>query len=173
MKFKKFILCLLASFSCLLLSACAFHTRSSADFPPQLHNLYLETPNSYSNFRSQLSHTLKALDFDLMTDKTKAHYYLEIRNLSFTNDTPPLTDLSQAIAINYILGLDMELKSSKGTVLVPTTHLSTSRIILLNSQQIYTSYSGEFVKPQLERILISQILDRLSNQQTLAKLEKP
>ncbi len=145
----------------LLIAGCGFHARSSADVPPELHTLYLQTPNPYSQFSASLSQLLRAVDIQLVKSDQKAPYQLLVTRVHYSHNNPGITSSNTAVQFTFIYSAAVKLVDAKGHSVVPPRGFSASRTLLLNLNQVYTPAAGQLAKNDLERDVISQIYNWL------------
>lgn len=153
------------------LVSCGFHFRSAKQIPPPLKNLCLKTPSSEASFNSGLSSMLRSLDIKLITPCDQAPFVLTVFDINLTHDNPAIADANQAVTFNYTLNADIALSSAQGKSIIPRRMLSASRIVILNSQQIFVPYNSDSIKTQLQHMIISQLYDQLTSLQTRHTLE--
>ncbi len=155
----------------LSLMSCGFHFRSAKQVPSPLKNLCLTTPKSKSGFNSSLSSMLRSLDIKLIEPCNGAPFVLTVFDITLTHDNPAIADANQAVTFNYTLNADIALSSAQGKTIIPRRVLSASRIVILNSQQIFVPYNSDSIETQLQHMIISQIYDQLTSLQTRHALE--
>ncbi len=170
---KKILSASLTILICLNLTACGFHLRSAQDLPPQLHELCVVTPKPGSSFSHKLNRMLSSLDLKIVDSCASAPYKLEIYDTSLTRDNPAITTADQALIFNYTFSANLDLSDKQARSMISRRSLVATRAVILNSQQIYTSYNTSAIQGQLEQIILSQLYDQLTLSETKANFVKP
>ena len=157
---------------CLTLSSCGFQLRSAKHLPPELHELCLITPKPNSSFTHKLTNMLTSLGLKIDESCKEAPYQLQVYSTSLTRDNPAITNADQALTFNYTFNLDFELRNHQGKAIISRRTLAASRQVILNAQQVYTSYNGGAIQKQLEQIILSQVFDQLTIRDTKTNFAK-
>lgn len=156
----------------LSLSACGFHLRSADELPPQLHKLCLKTPNPYNGFTVKLRNLLRSLGLSVEPSCKDSPYRLTVYSINLTRDNPNITDANQAVSFTYTLNVEFDLKNSKDQVILSKRVLTANRVVILNSQQIYTSYNTGTIQNQLEQIVANQVFEQLITLESKKQFER-
>ena len=173
MKKSKLLLSLLLGLTLSsVLVGCGFKFRSASEVPPQLHTVYLDTPNPYSRLTTRLGRTLKSVHIHLAYSQRWAPVTLHIISNQMSNSIPTILYSGNATPYTYTLSTRFELLKSNGTVILPPSTLSLSDSLLQNANQIYTPESNVLIERQLTRTMATLIYYRLIASDTRKALEK-
>lgn len=147
----------------LSLSACGFHLRSAADFPPTLHKLVVECDYPYFPFCSQLSAYLRI-------PSSPTHIPGAIRVVILHNDlshsNPPMISSNMAISYVFTLNTVVALKSPKGEIIAGPQTFVSSRVLVLNNNLVLNSSIGASAKADIIRNNINKLYFWLISQNT-------
>lgn len=154
-------------FLCLLICACGFKLRSLAQLPPQLHVLYLQTPNPYGEFETELKQSLRSSGITLVKSPQEAAITLSIANPTLTNTASTIGPSSQARVYAFTYSVSFQLLNSTGGVIgMPHTVSTSTSVTLSPNQLLQTNNQAATAQRGMERDLITQIYNILSSQQT-------
>jgi len=156
----------------LSLTGCAFHPRSAADIPPQLHHVFLDTKNPYSAFTTQFKAMLRSLNITLDKTRHLAPYTIKITHYKFSQSNPPITTTSLAVTFTYSISLKISIQSQSGKTIEGPRSLGASRSLVQSASQVYTPGTATLTKQELQRDVISQIYYFLVSEDTRHALDK-
>lgn len=148
------------------LSACGFHLRSGASLAPALHCLYLDSPNPYSVFHTELASTLRGLSVRLVKKPQDAPLHLVILSNTMSHTDPSLVSSNSAVSYTFNLTTVAQIQSAQGRMIVPTATFSTARTIVVNSNQVLNSSMGISAKQDLIRSNVSKVYFWLASNHT-------
>lgn len=147
----------------LMLTACGLHMRNSASIPPELHRLYVYSPQPYSPFITLLKSQLEALDIDVVDSPTKANYTLAILSTTLTHSNPPIGNTSYAYSYAFTYHVGIALRTKDDVDVAGPYQFYTTRSLLLNTNQIYTSGARPLLQRELQRDMVNKIYDWLAS----------
>lgn len=154
------------------LSGCGFHLRSAESIPPELRILYLQTPNPYSAFSTQLHDVLSALNIQLTDSPAHAPIILDVVATRLTHNDPAIQSTSAAINYTFVYSTTVELINAQGAIIAGPTTLVTRRVITLNSSQVINSSIGVSTSQQMIRQNVDKIYFWLISNNTRQALAK-
>lgn len=148
-KSKLFISLSIGITLCLSLTGCGFKFRSAREVPPQLHTVYLDTPNPYSRLTTRLSRILKSVNIHLAYSRQWSPVTLHIISNQMSDDIPTILYSGNATPYNYTLTTRFELLQSNGRIILPPNTLTLSDSLLHNANQVYTPEASKLIEQQL------------------------
>lgn len=163
MKLMRIFLIFILSF---FLASCGFQLRSADTLPPILHCLYLESSNPYSVFHSLLAENLRGLHVTVVDLPSQAPITLVIIANELSHNDPGVVSSNMAIPYTFTLHTVIALETPKGAIITGPASFSTSRTIVLNSNQIINSSIGLPAQQDLMRNNIQKIYFWLISQDT-------
>ncbi len=149
--------------SCLFLSSCGFHLRSSGDVSPYLKKLYLSSSEPYSELLSTLKDQLQSLQVNLVKKPHQAPITLMINDIQFSHTRPSISDTNMAVDVNYSLVVTAQLQTAQGKVLAGPQRFSSNVDQLLNATQIYTANTAALANQALQQEVLALLLDWLTS----------
>lgn len=153
----KYRAALLAAFFCLILSGCGFHLRNSESIPPDLHQLYLQSPNHFSQFHTMLANNLRALHLNLVDNVKQAPITLDIMANTLSHSDPGLVSTNMALPYTFALTTQVALRDPQGQLIAGPATLVSSRVIILNNNQVLNSSIGLSTQEEIIRDNISKL----------------
>lgn len=163
---------LLLTFFITTLSSCGFYSLRSYDVVAnKLPNLYVATDSPYDPLINELKQNLRSINVNLATSAKDAPFTLQIINSSFNYATPSigLINQTQVCKLTYQINFVLRDRADK-TILGPQI-LTTARSITISANQPLSSNDQlTIVKQEMQRDLISQLLNYLNSPQTAQKL---
>lgn len=154
-------------------AGCGFTLRSANYLPPQLHTIFLATPNPYDEFELGFKQSLQTLDVTIATDSATAPYILYLSSNYSTSVTSPATSVQARIyTLNY--RATISLISHQGKTILPTQIVSATRNLTLTPNEIFeASNQSAIYKQEMRQELTTKILNILSSKSVSRALNHP
>lgn len=118
-----------------VINGCGLKLRNPSDIPPQLHTLYLNTPNPYNPFIVEFKRTLKSLKVNMVDSPHQTAIELKIPEVDYIQHNPDL--LTTVVAVRYFISLKFTaiLYNTKNNKVILKHPFNISRSVLLNANQ--------------------------------------
>jgi LPS-assembly lipoprotein len=160
--------------SMFLLTACGFHLRGQNELPPQLTTVYLQSNNPYGQLEVVLKTTLEGMNVNIVESPQQAPITLNITNASLTHDNSNVVSSDQASIYNFTNACTFTLINNKTkSQLVSPQNISFTRQLTLQPNEILeTSSEVDTLKQEMNRDMISQILNILNSKNVRQALAK-
>jgi LPS-assembly lipoprotein len=160
--------------SVFLLTACGFHLRGQNELPPELKNLYLQSSNPYGQLELILKNTLDSMGVNLADSPQGAPVTLNIIRADLSHDNPNVVSSDQATIYNFTNTCTFTLirNKTKSQIIVPQTISFTRQLTLQPNEILETSSEVDTLKDEMQRDMVSRILNVLNSQNVRKALEK-
>lgn len=155
-----------------LITACGFHLRTQALFPPALNPLYVQSNQPYSPLTLELKQILQSQNIVLVESRKDAKYTLEIRDQSTTTAT--LSQSASSSTTQYILyyHVTYAITRQDGTVVFGPRTITSQRNYTVNQAQVLSSDSQvASLTAEMQHDTISLMFDQLSSQDAVSKIQ--
>ena len=156
---------------CCLLTACGFSPRSANNLSPDLHLIYIDTPNPDSPFIAQLERTLQSANVRLVNDIDDAPVTLHLTS-QWSYDIPTILNSGYATTYTYTFSTTYQLQTPTGTVITDPKNISVTRSLIQNANQVYTPEATELMKREITRTVVILLYHDLTSQNTRLVLKK-
>ncbi len=155
--FKRLIPALLAIS---LISGCGFHLRGNFSLPKSLSSVSLSGTDQ--DFIESLTNELERNGAAVVISQTGTTQ-LDITNLQYLSSVSKTDAQGRATGYTYYYNLDYSVVSGNGETLQPPTAISQTRTQEYDpNQELLAEQEAEFLREEMEKDLILQLLRRLS-----------
>jgi LPS-assembly lipoprotein len=145
----------------LLLSACGFQLRETAELPPEMQSTQLVIDDEYSQLGRRVRVQLEQAGVKFV-NKDKATSILEIPKNEVLTEVLSIGDNARVREYRIIHTVQFRLTDPQGQELVPLQTIRQSREISFDEQQILAvSREQEYVKEDLANTLSRLLISRL------------
>ena len=156
------------------LNACAFKLRGQNELPPDLRVMYLDMQDPYSSFTATVSKTLRSSGITLVDSPQQAKVVLRIDKPVLSSRLVTIGTSNQSRVYNVVYASSFTLSYPKGKSIIPPGRLSASRNLTLSPNQLIESNNQlPLLQREMERDLISQLLNQLTSEQVAQALQSP
>jgi LPS-assembly lipoprotein len=146
------------------LGGCGFTLRGSADLPPALQTMQVESTAPDSGIVREISRMLRNNDVTLTDTPGAATWRLEVGGEEFSERV--LSVNANARAGEYELTMNVALLLRRGTELLGPETLSVSRVYLADPESaVAKNEEAELIRTEMRRELAQQVLRRLQSLQ--------
>lgn len=149
----------------IFLTGCGFHLRGFVDMPNWLDRVAIVIENAHRDLGPPLKNQLEAYKIRVVPEPALADYLLIIESDGIQQQ---MTNVGASTAPRqYLLIYDVRftLVKVKGGTIVPSTHVSVTRQLTINSDRILGSNSEEtLIASEMRRDAAMQIINRLSRE---------
>lgn len=154
----------LALLSCtLLLTACGFHLRGHAEFPRWFKHIAVIVEQAHRDLNVSLVDYLHAYDLSLESSPSSAQYWLIIQKDTFKKQITSVSSSTTPRQYQLTYTVQFKLMQAKGRELIPSSNVSITRQITINSNRILGSNQEEdIIAKEMRRDAVIQIMNRVS-----------
>lgn len=156
----------------LLLTSCGFHLRGQTQIAPELHVLYLQTPQPYGPFAVQLRRGLRSMGIVLVDSIKDAPRVLRILNDSLGQQLTAISANTQVRTYTLTYTITFQIEDCQGVIILPpqtvstVTTYETSVIQTLGDRDVLNT-----VQEEMRRDAIGQIINRLNAKKSRLALQ--
>lgn len=130
----------------ILLGGCGFELRTGSQYLPQVHALYLQTENPYSELTKEVEQTFKIAQVTLLTTPQKAPYVLNLIHDEAVLQTSGY-GMSNQVSVNTVTyRLTYQLLGAHGKELIPKRVITVLRTFTINTNQ---ALNGDIIPASL------------------------
>ncbi|MGV3739707.1 MAG: LPS assembly lipoprotein LptE [Gammaproteobacteria bacterium] len=151
--------------STLFLVGCGFHLRGYVSMPKGLRDVSIIVESVNRDIAPMLKEQLNAYHIRVPEDPENAHYWLILEQ---DKEEQHITAVSSSTTprqyqMNY--QITFKLQAANGKEIIPSTHITTTRQITINSNRILGSSDEEnTLKHEMRKDAVIQIMDRIGHQ---------
>ena len=167
----RYFLAILLAISCLLLSGCGFHFRSSQSAPTALNPVFFSAAKPYSTLTTDMRQLLDAMKIRRVKEITQAPFSLIISVDNFVYSRPDIANTTLTSNMNFMQSATLNIIDNRTHALIASRSFSTTASLTLNVNQIYTADRTELIKQELNREITLLIYYWLTSSQTKAALQ--
>lgn len=148
----------------LFLMGCGFHLRGFVSMPKWLHDIAIVEESINRDLAPMLKEQLNAYHIRVAEDPEYAHYWLILEQ---DKEEQHITAISSSTTprqyqMNY--QVTFKLQAANGNEIIPSTHVTTTRQVTINSNRILGSSDEEnTLKHEMRKEAVIQIMDRLGH----------
>ena len=143
-------------------TGCGFHLRGMMDMPSWLSELGISVQKVHRDLGPELRQSLEAYAIHIKEPADQAQYLLileqdfeEKRIISVSSSTTP-----RQFELRYTVQFSLE--SANGKIIIPSSRVTSTRVISVNSDRILGSnYEESLLKEEMRRDAVLEILERL------------
>src|SRR3990167_6238613 len=146
---KKTITLLLLSLSCLLMSGCGFHLRSTTSTPPELQQVYFSTSTPYSPLSTNLRRLLTTMHIKVVKNVAQAPFSIIISRDRFSYGRPDVVNTTLTSYMNYMQTATVVILNNQTHKIAVRNDFTTTQSLTLNVNQIYTADRNGLVQQEL------------------------
>ena len=147
--------------SSLLLTACGFQLRDSADLPPEMANTHMVIENEYSDLARRLEVLLTQSGVNLVSPE-QATAFLEVPVNRVVTDVLTIGDNARVREYRVSHTVEFKLLDAEGNELLSHQSLRQTRELSFDEQEILgASREQEYLQRDLANLMARLILQRL------------
>ncbi len=148
----------------LILSACGFHLRGNINIPPWLNNIAIIDNANNSGFRQRLTSQLEAYDINITPSAEQASYWIVIQYAGYQKQITSVGSGSNPRQYLLIYSVDFMLEDGKGKLILPLTHVSSTRQLTINNNRILGSdEEASLLIKEMQQDAALQLLNRINH----------
>ncbi len=156
----------LAWLTCLFLLGCGFHLRGFVTMPSGLHDMAIIVENANRDLAPMLKEQLNAYHILVPDDPERAHYWLIIESDQEDQHITSVSSSTTPRQYQMTYQVTFKLEAASGKEIIPSTHVTTTRQLTVNSNRILGSSDEEnTLKHEMRKDAVIQILDRIGHHQ--------
>ncbi len=143
-----------------LLASCGFHLRGNIELPPELATVYISGPDR--ELVEELSDALEQSGADVVDQKSGAAH-INMSEAEFERDVRTTDSDGLATGYTFLYRVVYNATSATGDRLQSSEKFTQSRTIDYDpEQQLQAEREGEFLKEEMQREIVVQMLRRLA-----------
>jgi LPS-assembly lipoprotein len=143
-----------------LLTSCGFHLRGNIELPPELSKVYISGPDR--ELVEELSDALEQSGASVVKQKAGAAH-INMTEANFETDVTTTDSDGRATGYNFTYRVVYNATSANGDRLQSSEKFTQSRTIDYSpEEQLQAEKEGEFLKEEMQRELVVQMLRRLA-----------
>ena len=159
--------------SCLALTQCGFHLRGEQMVPPQMHLLYLESPNPYDPFIVQLRNRLKSMKVEMTSMPQQAPLILQILNVAFTQRLTSMSANTQVRTFVISYDVSFQLVNARGQVIYgPIIVASSISYSTSDTQLLGDAQQLDLKKKHMLQDIIMKIFNHINSEKGRQALQQ-
>lgn len=150
----------------LLLTSCGFRLQGEKHLAPQLHRLYLKTPDPYGQLARSLQQYFKLSGVQVVSSPTEATAILVIMKDDPSQLLLSVSGTQQTRQYTLTVTAVFEITDTRGMIMVGPQTLTESRTITIQSNQVLgSSNEANLFYQQIRRSLAYTILNRIASRE--------
>ncbi len=154
------------------LTSCGFHLRGTTPLAPQLQQVYLKTPNPYSDFSNNLRQYLKMSGVYLTKTQQMATVVLSILSENSVQQLLGVNGSQQTRQYQLTYSITFQLTTPNDVTITQPEIISESRTLPINSGAVLAgSNQAAALYQQMRRAVVFDVINRLSSQEITYKLQ--
>lgn len=160
---RKLLACLILP---VVLTACGFHLRGHIDMPKWFNDVYIMTQQGDRTLVSTLETYFKAYQIDLNPRPDEARYWLVIQKIEQKQEISSVGTSSNPRQYLLLYTVDFLLQERKGKIVLPTSQVTVTRQLTVNSNRILGSNEeATLLIKEMQRDAAMLILNKISRHQ--------
>lgn len=149
-----------------LLIGCGFHFQGAMQLAPQLHHMYLKTPDPYGTLSRSLQQYLKMSNVRFASSPATATTILDILQDNTSEELLSVSSTQQTRQYNLRVTVLFTISDAKGRIIVPAQVVTETRVITVQSDQVLgRSNEANLYYQQMRRSIAYAIMNRITSHQ--------
>ncbi len=151
---------------CFALTGCGFHLRGPVQLAPPLHQLYLQSSDTYAPLTQNLQNALRLSGVTLKNSAATAQTVLILGAEQQGSQLQSINPTLQTRVYTLTLAVTFQINDNKGRVLIAPQTINESRTLNTTSDQMLgASNEAATLYQSMRSAIIFDIMNHLSSQQ--------